>query len=262
MEPDRPAGRLRRLAEVLRSTDANPALLRAARAGRDLLPGDPQFGDELSTAEGRPSQIIARHLVEMGATRPSASRELGLTALQLWQAVSESAGRGHGTQDVAILFTDLVDFSDWALEVGDETALELLREVASAVEPAIAEHGGRLVKRLGDGHMAVFPAPQAAVEAACDIQGRMADVTVDGHRPTLRAGVHVGTPRKMAADYLGVDVNVAARVAAAAGAGEVLVSGTALAGVDTDAFEVKRRRRFRAKGAPRELEVYAIARHG
>ena len=259
MEPDPPAGRLRRLAEVLRRTDANPALLRAAQAGRDLLPGDPQFGDQLSTAERRPSQIIARHLAEMGK-RPSASRQLGLTALQLWQAVSESAGRGHGTQDVAILFTDLGDFSDWALQVGDEVALELLRQVASAVEPAIAQHGGRVVKRLGDGHMAVFPDPQTAVEAACDVQARMESVEVDGHRPALRAGVHVGTPRKMAADYLGVDVNVAARVAAAADGGEVLVSGAALAGVDTDAFEAKRRRRFKAKGAPRELEVYAVSR--
>lgn len=260
MEPDRPTGRLRRLGRTLRQTDANPALLRAARAGRDLLPGDAQFGDELSTAERRPSQILARHLVEVGAKRPSATRELGLTALQVWQAISESTGRGHGTQDVAILFTDLVDFSAWALEVGDEVALELLRQVASTVEPAIAEHGGRIVKRLGDGHMAVFAGAQVAVEAACDIQRRMASVEVDGHRPSLRAGVHVGTPRKLASDYLGVDVNVAARVAAAADGGEVLVSGAALAAVDTSTFDVKRRRRFRAKGAPRELEVYAVSR--
>src|SRR5205823_1517059 len=136
----------------------------------------------------------------------------------------------------------------------------LLRQVASAVEPAISDHGGRIVKRLGDGHMAVFPGAQAAVEAACDIQRRMAGLEVDGHRPSLRAGVHVGTPRKLAADYLGVDVNVASRVAAAAGGGEVLLSGAALAGVDTSVFEVKRRRRFRAKGAPRELEVYEVSR--
>src|SRR2546423_14215073 len=86
--------RFRRLAQVLQRGDANPGLVRATRAGRELLPGDPRFGDELSTAGERPSQILARHLTEMGATRTSATRELGLTALQLWQAVSESAGRG------------------------------------------------------------------------------------------------------------------------------------------------------------------------
>ncbi|MDQ6914566.1 MAG: adenylate/guanylate cyclase domain-containing protein [Actinomycetota bacterium] len=256
LEPKR---RLRRLAQVFQRTDASPGLVRATRAGRELLPGDPRFGDELSTAGGRPSQILARHLVEMGAQRTSASRELGLTALQLWQAVSESAGRGHGTEDVAILFTDLVGFSSWALEVGDEAALELLRQVASAVEPAIRDHGGRIVKRLGDGHMAVFLDAQAAVDAALDIQERVGRIDVDGHAPSLRAGVHLGTPRKLGADYLGVDVNVAARVADAADGGEVLVSGTAMATLDTSSLDAKRLRRFRAKGAPRELEVYAVS---
>jgi class 3 adenylate cyclase len=55
-----------------------------------------------------------------------------------------------------------------------------------------------------------------------------------------------------------VDVNVAARVAAAAGGGEVLVSGPALANVDTDRYTVRRRRGFRAKGTPSDLEVYSV----
>src|SRR5947208_3470478 len=252
---DRPP-RLRRIGQALRRTDANPGLLQAARATRELLPGDPQFGDELSTAGGRPSQIVARYLAETEAKGPSASRELGLTALQLWQALSESAGRGHGTENVAILFTDLVGFSDWALEVGDEVALELLRQAASATEPAIRDQGGRIVKRLGDGHMAVFADADAAVRAALDAQRGIAAIDIDGHRPALRAGVHMGSPRKLGADYLGVDVNVAARVADAADGGELLVSGQALEALDDAGLEVKRRRRFRAKGAPRDLEVY------
>lgn len=252
--------RLRRIGQALRRTDTSPALLRAARATRELLPGDPQFGDELSTAGGRPAQLVARYLAETETKGASATRELGLSALQLWQAVSESAGRGHGTENVAILFTDLVDFSSFALDAGDEPALELLRQVASAVEPAIKEAAGRIVKRLGDGHMAVFAAADAAVAAALEAQPRVAAIDVDGHRPALRAGVHVGSPRKLGADYLGVDVNVAARVADAADGGEVLVSGTALRALDVDGLEVKRRRRFRAKGAPRDLEVYAVSR--
>ena len=256
LEPPRP--RFRRVVEALRRTDEREGVLRAARAGRELLPGDPQFGDELSTAGGRPSEILARHLMEMGVKRPSATRELGLTALQLWQAVSESTGRGHGTQHVAILFTDLVGFSAWALEVGDEAALELLRQVASAAEPAIRDHGGRIVKRLGDGHMAVFADAEAAVRAAFDVQARVAAIDVEGYRPALRAGVHLGSPRKLGADYLGVDVNVAARVADAADGGQVLVSGPAMEALPADGIDAKRKRRFRAKGAPRELEVYAV----
>lgn len=117
--------RLARMVAALRRIDANPALVRAARATREMLPGDSRFGDALSTAGGRPTEILARHLVEVGEARESASKELGLSALQVWQTISQSAGRGQGAEEVAILFTDLVGFSDWALEAGDEAALEL-----------------------------------------------------------------------------------------------------------------------------------------
>ena len=261
MAAEPPPGRLERALQALRRADSSDPLVRGARGARDLLPGDPELGDELSTAGDRPSQILARFLAE-GGERPSATRELGLSAVQVWQALSETPGRGRGTEEVAILFTDLVDFSNWALTVGDEPALRLLRGVATATEPAIKEHGGRVVKRLGDGHMAVFSGSPDAVDAALEIQRRVADVEVDGHRPELRAGVHSGRPRRVGGDYLGVDVNIAARVADAAGGGEVLVSEQVLAGLDTDALTVKRRRRFRAKGAPRELAVYAVSAPG
>ena len=221
------------------------------------MPGDPELGDELSTAGDRPTQILARFLAETG-DRASATREIGLTAIQVWQALSESTGRGRGTEDLAILFTDLVDFSSWALTVGDELALRLLRGVAAATEPTIRDHRGRIVKRLGDGHMAVFGESAAAVDAALEIQARIGEVEVDGHRPQIRAGVHCGRPRKVGGDYLGVDVNIAARVADAAGWGEVLVCEPASAGIDTEGLKVKRLRWFRAKGAPRELAVYAV----
>ncbi len=257
---ERPRSWLGRVAPALRRADANPALVQATRASREvLLPGDPRFGDELSTAGDRPSQVLARHLAEIGAPGPSATRELGLSALQVWQAISRTAGRGSGTDEVAILFTDLVGFSSWALAAGDEAALDLLREVSSVVEPAIREHEGRIVKRLGDGHMAVFPDSETAVGAALEIQRRLAELEGDGHRPRLRAGVHLGRPRRLGGDYLGVDVNVAARVADGARSGEVLVSGSALAALDTTSLHVRRRRFFRAKGAPRGLEVYAVS---
>jgi adenylate cyclase len=117
-----------------------------------------------------------------------------------------------------------------------------------------------VVKRLGDGHMAVFDGTQAGVEAALDIQEGLEAVEVAGHRPGLRAGLHRGHPRKLSGDYLGTDVNIAARVSQAAGAGEVLVSDTVLAANDVSELEVKRIRGFRAKGTPRELEVFRVRR--
>jgi adenylate cyclase len=225
-----------------------------------MLPGDPRFGDELSTAGDRPSDVLARHLLELNASGETVSREAGLAALQVWQVLSEKMGRGAGTVSVTILFTDLVEFSSWVLEVGDERALELLRAVAAVVEPTIVRHRGRIVKRLGDGHMAVFPDAQGGVDAALAIHDGLSSIEVEGHRPQLRQGLHLGAPRKLGTDYLGTDVNIAARVGAAAGAGEVLVSDTVLAELDTSALTVKRRRRFQAKGAPRELEVYSVGR--
>jgi adenylate cyclase len=97
---------------------------------------------------------------------PRVSREVGLTALQLWQATLSHTGRGRGEREVTILFTDLVGFSSWALGAGDDDALPLLRRVATALEPPVAAHRGKVVKRLGDGVMAVFPTPQTAWKAS------------------------------------------------------------------------------------------------
>ena len=231
--------------------------LKLARAARDLLPGDSGHGDALSTARGAPTDIAARRLAE-ARERPSAARELGLGLMQVYQALSEAQGRGRGELELAILFTDLVGFSDWALEAGDAAALDLLRQVGDTVEREISDHDGEVVKRLGDGHMAAFADPAAAVETACAARAGLDGVEVAGYRPALRAGVHLGRPRKLGGDYLGVDVNIAARLADAAEGGQVLVSEPARTELGADGFEFKKQRRFRAKGAPKDLDVYAV----
>lgn len=253
------AGGLRRR---LQSVDTAPVIVKGASRLRRVLPGDARYGDALSTASALPHDLLGRELAAMSAERPSAVRELGLGALQVWQALSEGVGRGHGDRPVTILFTDLVGFSTWALAAGDSAAVALLRAVGDAQEDAIATYGGRVVKRLGDGLMAVFSAPEDAVAAAVDAQARIAGVQLDGYRPQLRAGVHVGTPRKLGGDYLGVDVNVAARVADAAKGGEVLVSDPVADHLEADghayAYRLGRRRRLRAAGTPRELRVRRV----
>ena len=106
--------RLSRLAQRARSLDGGPGAVKAARAARNLLPGDVALGDPLSTTGRAPTDLMARYLSEV-SERPSAARELGLGAVQVLQALSESRGRGRGNEEVAILFTDLVEFSPWAL---------------------------------------------------------------------------------------------------------------------------------------------------
>src|SRR5207249_1078668 len=169
--------------EKIAATDSSPRFLKVTKWLRERLPGDSELGDALSTAGEEPSLVIARRLSELGAERPSVTREIGLGALQVWQALSEAQGRGRGTRDVAILFTDLVEFSSWALDAGDDAALELLRRVFGCEEDAVAEHGGRVVKRLGDGMMAAFNDPASAVGAAHQARAGIAAIEVDGYRP-------------------------------------------------------------------------------
>jgi len=258
-EPEPPAERRRlaRALDALTRVDGRDGVVRFAQALRARLPGDHAYGDPLSVAGDEPPQLIAQRLAGASERRPSAVRELGLGAIQVWQAVSEAQGRGRGDEPLAILFTDLVGFSDWALEAGDDAALELLRTVAHTVDPLIKERDGRIVKRLGDGVMAVFDEADRAVEAALEASSAVHQIQIDGYRPELRGGIHFGKPRRLGSDYFGVDVNVAARVADAAGPGEVLISEAVCGEIGDSEVDLRRRWRFKAKGAPKELKVFS-----
>jgi adenylate cyclase len=245
-----------KLAAALKRSDEKPRLLMAAKLARELLPGDSGYGDPLSTGGSQPSQQLGRRLSALTAERPSLLGEIGLSALQVWDSIS-AQGADRGQRELAILFTDLVDFSNWSLRAGDTMAVELLRDVGAAIEPPVTAHDGVVVKRLGDGLMAAFDDPGGAVAAALEARDALAEVEAVGYRPQLRAGIHIGHPRRIGGDYLGTDVNIAARVAEAASGGEVLISDSVRERLDEDAVKLKRRR-FKAKGAPSGLSVYAV----
>jgi len=249
--------RIAKLSDALRSLDERPKLVVATKLARELLPGDSEYGDPLSTAGKQPSQQLGRRMSALSAQRPSLLGEVGLSALQVWESISQQQKGEIGEREMTILFTDLVDFSEWSLQAGDTLAIQLLREVGNAIEPAVTSRGGVVVKRLGDGLMAVFDDPGGAVEAAMEARDNVAAAEVEGYRPAMRAGVHIGKPRRLGDDFLGTDVNIAARVADAAGGGEILVSGPVRERLGRS-VKLKRRRGFRAKGAPSDLDVFAV----
>src|SRR4051794_37264079 len=121
-----------------------------------MLPGDADFGDPLSTAGSEQPHVVGRRLSALTAERPGLLRETGLSALQVWESISEKQGRGRGKEQLAVVFTDLAAFSEWALKAGDDEAVRLLREVDCAMEPGMREGGGRVVKGMGGGLVAGF----------------------------------------------------------------------------------------------------------
>lgn len=251
--------RVNRFITAARRLNRHPRLVGPAKRTREWAMGDEQFVDRLATSRARPADLAARRLAALRSERPGVLGELGLTALQAWQNLAESQGRGRGEVDVAILFTDLVGFSSWALESGDKSAIRLLREVSEAIEPPIVERRGEVVKRLGDGLMGAFWDAPSATDAAFDACERTAAIEVDGYSPQLRTGIHLGRPRKIGGDYFGVDVNIAARLAEAANPGEVLVSDRTLQALEPITVKATKRR-FSAKGAPADLAAHVVQR--
>jgi adenylate cyclase len=251
-------GPVRKVTGRLRAVDQSAPAVNAARRLRRVLPGDPGFGDPLSSAGRDSAATVARVADRLFDDQPTALREVGLGALQVWSAFTGSSS----DREVTLLFTDLVGFSTWALAEGDEATLVLLRAVAKAIEPPVSAHRGRVVKRLGDGLMATFPSAQLGFQAVTEARARLAEVEVLGYQPVLRAALHTGSPKALGGDLLGVDVNIAARLCERAGADEVLVSDTALAGLDPERVHTRRKKSFvwsSPKGVPAGLVVYTAS---
>jgi adenylate cyclase len=236
-------------------------LTRLAKMARRILPGDSKFGDPMSTGGEQASQQLGRRIAEISADRPGALREVGLGALQVYEALAAGDWNERGEVEMTVVFTDLVGFSDWTLEAGDTAATNLLRSVDAAVTPAVEDHKGRVVKRLGDGMMITFLEPTDAVAGALAAQAAVAELDFDHEAASLRAGAHHGKPRRVGRDYVGADVNIAARVAQAAKGGELLVSDSVREQLG-DGFTTRRKLKFRAKGAPRDLSVYSVRARG
>lgn len=238
----------------LRGVNQNASIVAAIRRARRALPGDPEFGDPLSVS-GVGGPRAAARAADRLLERAAASRELSLGALQVWQALTERVSGRPANAEVTLVFTDLVGYSAWSLNAGDEATLRLLRRVAQVVEPPLLEAGGHIVKRMGDGLMAVFSDPTTAVRSVIAARDAIRAVEVDGFTPRMRVGIHTGRPQRIGSDWLGVDVNLAARVMERATRGELVVSAATLERIPPEQFDtlgVTARRLRRSMFAPKQ----------
>jgi class 3 adenylate cyclase len=152
-----------------------------------------------------------------------------------------------------VLFTDIVDSTRLASELGDRRWRELLEQHQELVRQRLEQFEGREIKTTGDGFLAIFDGPTRAVECARAVAGDMPSLGVE-----VRAGLHTGEVEMMGNDVGGIAVHVAARISALAGPGEVLVSRTghdlvAGSGIGFDSFG-----RHSLKGVPDEWDVYRV----
>lgn len=119
----------------------------------------------------------------------------------------------------AVVIADIEGSTGLYERLGDDAARACVGTVLAALERAVATHGGRVVKSLGDGVLSVFPSPADGVAAALAMQA-----TTDEHGQALRVAAHFGGVLEVDGDVYGDAVNTTARLVRAARPGETLVS--------------------------------------
>jgi class 3 adenylate cyclase/pimeloyl-ACP methyl ester carboxylesterase len=153
-----------------------------------------------------------------------------------------------------LLFTDIVGSTERAAAVGDATWRELLERHHALVRRELARFRGDERDTAGDGFFATFDGPARAIRCAQAVIEGLRDLGLE-----IRAGVHTGECELHDAKVTGIAVSIGARVAAMAGAGEVLVSQTVKDLVAGSGLEFADRGAHELKGVPGEWRVYAAS---
>jgi class 3 adenylate cyclase len=153
-----------------------------------------------------------------------------------------------------VMFTDIVESTRRAAEIGDRRWRSLLDEHDRRSLQYIQQFGGTFVKHTGDGVVATFDGPARAVQCAQDLRTAMAHAGLP-----IRAGLHTGEIERRDDDLVGIGVHLAARVAALANANEVLVSRTVRDLVIGSDLQFEDRGIHELKGVPDTWQVYAAS---
>jgi class 3 adenylate cyclase len=153
-----------------------------------------------------------------------------------------------------VMFTDIVDSTRRAADVGDRRWRELIGRHDDLTRRQLGRFRGREVKTLGDGFLATFDGPARAIECACAIRDGVVPLDLE-----VRAGLHTGECELYGDDVGGMAVNIGARVGALAGANEVLVSGTVKDLVVGADLRFTERGEHELKGVPGKWRLYAAS---
>jgi class 3 adenylate cyclase len=152
-----------------------------------------------------------------------------------------------------VLFTDIVDSTRLAAELGDRRWHRLLVGHQEAVRRQLTRFRGREVKTTGDGFLATFDGPARAIRAADAIRADLGELDL-----AVRVGLHTGECELLGDDIGGIAVHIAARVLGQAGAGEIVCSRTVKDLVAGAGFAFDDRGAHRLKGIPDSWQLYAV----
>jgi class 3 adenylate cyclase len=153
-----------------------------------------------------------------------------------------------------VLFTDIVDSTRRAAEIGDRDWHALLDAHDAVVRSQLARFRGREVNTSGDGFLAMFDGPQRAIRCAMAIRDAVQALGIE-----VRAGLHTGECEVRGDDIGGIGVHIGARVSALAGPNDVLVSSTLRDLVIGSGLEFEERGTHKLKGVPGEWHLLAVA---
>jgi class 3 adenylate cyclase len=223
------------------------ALIEAARATVGLAEALLADGDE-EGAEGE--------LVEARATFERLGAQLETRRVQLLLArVGREATPSRTVR--TFLFTDIVGSTSLIELIGDDAWDDLRRWHDQALRSAFGDHGGEEIDHAGDGFFVAFPDAASGVACAVEIQRRLAEHRrTHGFAPMVRMGLHATEATRDQADYSGLGVHAAARIASLAAAGEVVASVQTLEGLP--AVRWSNRRGVTLKGIVGQVEVVSI----
>jgi pimeloyl-ACP methyl ester carboxylesterase len=154
-----------------------------------------------------------------------------------------------------VLFTDIVGSTEKAAALGDHNWRDLLDNHHAVVRSNLARFRGHEIKTTGDGILATFDGPARGVRCACAIADEIKPLGIE-----VRAGLHTGECEMIDKDVGGIAVHIGARVAALAGASEVLVSSTVKDLVAGSGLRFADRGNQSLKGVPGEWRIFAVER--
>jgi adenylate cyclase len=155
---------------------------------------------------------------------------------------------------LVVMFVDIAGFTALAEAHGDDSALRTLDSFSTVVRDVASTRGLREVKAIGDAFLFTRDSAPAAVDAGQEIVRRLDQV--DGH-PAVRVGIHRGAVVEREGDVFGRTVNLAARVAAAAAGGQVLVTAEVLA--ETTISDARSMGPYRLRNLPQPVDLFEIS---